>query len=254
MNENLKKPRIKRGWVSYEVIKVVKENPNVVHAYLIDHEDRNVPFDYQAGQYLTMKFDQFGPRPLVRSYTMSSSPQQQDSICLSVKRVENGVVSTWFCDDLKEGTILKARGPIGKFCFDPSKDKDLFLVAAGSGVTPFVSMAREYAGRLGSKDAPGSIHLLLGFQTPDDRVCGEDIDLLTNAHPNLKIHITYSRKEVDGFMHGRISHKMIDDIVGDQFGAFTFMTCGPVPMMDMVVDHLKSKGVEEEHIKLESFV
>ncbi len=254
MNENLKKPRIKRGWVSYEVIKVVKENPNVVHAYMVDHEDRNVPFDYKAGQYLTIKFDQFGPRPLVRSYTMSSSPQQQDSICLSVKRVEGGVVSTWFCDDLKEGMILKARGPIGKFCFDPSTDKDLFLIAAGSGVTPFVSMAREYANKLGSQGSPKKMHLLLGFQTPHDRVCGEDLDYLSDIHPNLKIHITYSRQEVDSFMHGRISKKMIDDIAKESFQNFTFMTCGPVPMMDMVVEHLKSKKVEEQHIKLESFV
>ena len=244
------KPRIKRGWVSYEVTAVEKENDDVVHFHLIDKDDRNVPFDYEAGQYLTFRFDGIDTKPLVRSYTMSSSPRQDQSVIISVKRVLGGKVSPWLCDDLKVGQVLKARGPLGKFCFEPQKDEHLFLIGAGSGVTPFVSIARQYMDSIGSPEAPKSIKFLAGFQKSDYQVCQKDIHEI--AKSSVDMLYTFSREEVKDHYKGRISETILDQAV-DDYQKYTFMTCGPEAMMELVTKHLQKMGVAEERIKLESF-
>src|SRR5690606_3090039 len=115
--------RRKRGWMNMRVERVIKETHDTDTFVLVDADDGGRVFDYLAGQYLTFRFDDITEKPIVRSYTMSSSPLQPDFSAFTVKRVEGGVVSNWLCDHVKAGSILRARGPIGRFCFDHAKDK-----------------------------------------------------------------------------------------------------------------------------------
>ena len=72
--------RIKRGWMNLKVSRVTQESPDTKTYYLIDAEDGGRQFDYIPGQYLTFRFDHIGPKPIVRSYTMSSSPNQKEEV------------------------------------------------------------------------------------------------------------------------------------------------------------------------------
>ena len=73
MTEN-PKPRRKKGWMNLKVSKIVSETHDTKTFYLEDADDGGLVFDYIAGQYLTFRFDTLSEKPIVRSYTMSSSP------------------------------------------------------------------------------------------------------------------------------------------------------------------------------------
>lgn len=246
--------RIKRGWMNLEVVKVGVETHDTLTFYMVDKEDRARSFDYDAGQYLTFRFDTVAEKPIVRSYTMSSSPCEPDTVAFTVKRVTGGVISNWLCDEIKVGSILRARGPIGKFCYDPNHDKShLVMVAGGSGVTPFVSILREWAPRIGQSGAPKKMTLLVSYRSREDLICWDALEAVKAQ--GAKVVTTLTREEArEGFLHGRINDEMIRTVVADaDYENTTFMTCGPTEIMAVTAAHCRHAGIAEAHIKQESF-
>ncbi len=247
--------RVKRGWMNLLVTRVIHETPDTDTFIMVDAEENKRAFDYIAGQYLTFRFDDVGDKPVVRSYTMSSSPCQADHVAFTVKRVEKGLISNWLCDNVRAGSILRARGPIGRFCYDPAHDKKhLFMIAAGSGVTPFVSIMREHANSLGKKGSPDKMTLLVSYRSTKDLICWEDLNALRDI-PGCRVIVTLSREhaEKEGFLHGRIDESMLAGAIAGDYANITFMSCGPQAMMDLGRTHATSRGVAPEHFKTESF-
>ena len=247
--------RRKKGWMTLRIEDIIEETWDTKTFLFVDNDDNNVAFDYIAGQYLTFRYDGLQDKPIVRSYTMSSSPCQKDIIAVTVKRVEGGLVSNWMCDALKIGDTLRARGPIGRFCFDPERcHPHLFMVGAGSGVTPFLSILREYAPRLGQPGSPSSLGLLVAYRSKNDLIAWNDLSELAKVE-GVRLHCTLTREDArqDGFLHGRPDQQMLANFVEGPFQNASFMTCGPVPMMNMVSDYLKQQGVADEHIMTEAF-
>jgi ring-1,2-phenylacetyl-CoA epoxidase subunit PaaE len=186
---------------------------------------------------------------------MSSSPCQPDYSAVTVKRVEGGLISNWLCDNVKVGAILRARGPIGKFCFDPAKDQPhLIMTAGGSGVTPFVSMLREYGPRLGAPDAPRQMTLVVSYRSKEDLICWKELTEAARL-PGVRVITTLSRedKSSEGFWYGRMSDAMLSKALEGTYGQSTYMSCGPQAIMDQTCAHLRQHGVAEDCIKTESF-
>ena len=255
MSDMLPSRRVKRGWMKLKVARLVHETHDTDTFFFVDADEGGRPFDYVAGQYLTFRFDDLGEKPIVRSYTMSSSPNQADFSAVTVKRVEGGLVSNWLCDNLNEGTVLRARGPIGRFCYEPHKDaKHLFMVAGGSGVTPFVSIMRDYASRLGQENAPNKMTLVVSYRSREDLILWNDLVSLSKV-PGIRVITTLSREDASdqGFWFGRLTHEMLAKVVDGNYAQTTYMTCGPAAIMDLTVEHLRRYGVEELCIKTESF-
>lgn len=247
--------RVKRGWMSLRVTQVVVETPDTHTFHLVDAEEDGCPFDYFAGQYLTFRFDDLAAKPIVRSYTMSSSPRQEGFAAFTVKRVEKGLVSNWLCDHVKVGSILKARGPIGKFCYDPSIDAEhLVMVAGGSGVTPFVSIMREFCDRLGQEGSPRKMSLLVSYRSVVDIICKKELDMIA-SHAGNRVLVTLSREERPdlGYAYGRITEPLLQDVFGSESVRITMMTCGPTAIMDQAVAFGQKIGLTPAQIKTESF-
>jgi ferredoxin-NADP reductase len=245
--------RFKRGWMNLKVVEVIEETHDTKTFVMVDNEEGGRCFDYDPAQYLTFRFDSIGPKPLVRSYTMSSSPCEGDFSAFTVKRVEKGVVSNWLCDQVKVGDILRARGPIGKFCYDHNHDRPwLLMTAGGSGVTPFVSILREYGNRLGQPGAPKGMGLLVAYRSTDDLICWKTLSDAAKL-PNVKIFTTLTRQSVDGFWSGRPDMQMLERAFGPLMNQATIMTCGPAAIMDLTKKFAEEKGLPGDHIKMESF-
>jgi ferredoxin-NADP reductase len=247
--------RVKRGWMNLKVTNVVNETWDTKTFYLEDLEESGRNWDYYAGQYLTFRFDDIAEKPIVRSYTMSSSPNDPKSCAITVKRVEKGIISNWLCDKVEVGSVLRARGPIGKFIYEPGKDQPhLIMIAAGSGVTPFISIMREFAQRLGEPEAPAKMTLLVAFRSQKDLILKDTLDFLA-AQSNVSVHITLSRDPdaPDRFWKGRISNSAIARATGGVYSGCTFMTCGPQEMMTEAKSFVLQNGVTPENFKLESF-
>lgn len=248
-------PRRKKGWMNLKVTRIEDETWDTKTFYLEDAEEGGCPFDYIAGQYLTLRFDKIAEKAVARSYTMSSSPVQQGYSALTIKRVEGGLVSNWMCDHLNVGDSVKALGPIGKFCYDPQKFRShLIMLGAGSGVTPFVSMARQYAETLGQEGSPQKMTLLVAYRSKLDLICWEELVRLSKV-PGINIVTTLTREDAqsEGFLHGRPDETMFQRVFAGTYEEGSYMTCGPEAMMDHFVEYLKKAGVPEEHIHLESF-
>jgi ring-1,2-phenylacetyl-CoA epoxidase subunit PaaE len=244
--------RFKKGWMPLRINRIVSETHDCKTLFFDDADDGGRAFDYKAGQYLTFRFDGLTARPLVRSYTMSSSPCEPQDIAVTVKIVDNGIVSNYLCSQTKVGDVLRARGPIGKFIYDPQKDqKHLVMIAAGSGVTPFVSILREYADRLGSVGCPQSMTLLVSYRSKEDLILWEILQEL-NAKPGINVFTTLTRENDAAFWYGRISPELLERSVDGQYQERTYMLCGPEAMMQTGKEHL-SKFVDAENIKMESF-
>lgn len=252
---NAESRRVKRGWMNLRVARIDEETHDTATLILVDADQGGRQFDYWAGQYLTFRFDELADKPVVRSYTMSSSPREQDFCAFTVKEVENGWISKHLVRNIRVGHILRARGPIGRFCFEPDGDlPHLVMIAAGSGVTPFVSIMREYADRLRKEDSPERMTLLVSFKSDQDLICWDTLQEVSKF-PSVRVVVTLTRQDATdrGFWQGRITGQQIDDLLQGSFDGATYMTCGPTSMMNQVKEHLIGRGVKGNHIKTEAF-
>ena len=244
--------RVKRGWMPLKIVDIVDETHDTKTFVFEDADEGGRPFDFDAGQYLTFRFDKIAVKPLVRSYTMSGSPMQKEQIFVTVKRVELGLVSNWMCDQLKVGDVLKARGPIGRFCFYPNQDSThLFMIAGGSGVTPFKSILREFmAGTFGA--SLEYVALLVAYRSDLDLI---NWDVLSEVQKrnNADVKVALTRQEKEGFLYGRPNEQMLCELFAGRYDEATVMTCGPEAIMELAVDHARRHGVSSERIKTESF-
>ena len=256
MSDVVKKRRVKRGWMKLRVTKIEEDNPSTKTLHLVNEEEDNCAFDYIPGQYLTFRFDSLSEKPVVRSYTMSSSPCQTEAVAVTVREVEDPFISKHLCREVKEGDTLKARGPIGRFVYEPKKDHDhLVMVAGGSGVTPFVSIMREYSPHLGNDGFPRRMTLFVTFRSDDELMCWEDLEKIKSAE-GCDVIVTLSRQETmpsSDFVKGRVNEALLEEKLEGNYHDKTYMTCGPDGLMNMVKEFLPKHGVASEHIKFESF-
>jgi ferredoxin-NADP reductase len=247
--------RIKRGWMNLRISKIDRETHDTITLSLVDNEDGGRQFDYISGQYLTFRFDELAPKPVVRSYTMSSSPCEIDYSAITVKTVDNGWISKHLVEETKVGDVLRARGPIGRFCYNPETDQEhLVMIAGGSGVTPFVSILREHADSLGKPGSPRKMSLLVCYKSQRDLICWDLLQKVSKI-PGISIVTTLTRENAPekNFLSGRISEPMIENLVHGDYKNSTYMTCGPTEMMSLVERHLLSHNVAPANIKMESF-
>jgi len=249
--------RIKRGWMNLRIERIIDECHDTKTLIFVDADEGGRQFDYVAGQYITFRFDDVADKPVVRSYTMSSSPRENQFIAVTVKEVEDPFISKVLVRDTKVGQILRARGPIGKFVYESEKDhKHLVMIAGGSGVTPFISIMREYCDQLGKPHAPDKMSLLVSYRSKKDLILWEASEQINQFRSmGAQIITTLSREDgtKEGFWHGRIDEKMIERFLESDFSGKTFMTCGPEAIMETTVACAKKHGVPESQIKTESF-
>lgn len=246
---------MKRGWMKLRIKEIIHENHDTRTLHFVDHEEGGRCFDYIPGQYLTFRFDDLTNKPIARSYTMSSSPCEEDYVSVTIKEISKGVASEFLCRRSKVGDVLRAKGPIGKFCYFSEQDQPhLVMVAAGSGVTPFTSMLREYAPHLGKNGAPHKMTLLVSYRSREDLINWDALQSVAKL-PNIRIVTTLSRENAtdQGFLFGRITETMLERVLGEDLENSTFMTCGPKEMMELTKHFLRKHHVPMDRIKIESY-
>lgn len=209
----------------------------------------HIPFEYLAGQFLTLHIEPHGI-PTSRSYTIASTPTWRDRIEITVKREDHGLVSRWLHDDLKLGDEIEVEAPNGTFVFTGREADSVMLIGAGVGITPLMSTARH----LTAVRWPGKIYLILGFSAPRDFIFREEIAALTSGNPNLRVTVTMSRPGDEPWSGavGRIDARLLASAV-PQIATQRAHVCGPPPMMDAVKAALLGLGVAVGNIKTEAF-
>jgi 3-ketosteroid 9alpha-monooxygenase subunit B len=221
------------------VVRVIEETAQAC-SIEFDVDDRNA-FAYRPGQFLTVRVPSERCGSVARCYSLSSSPHTDDRLKVTVKRTTDGYGSNWLCDSLAAGDELEALPPAGVFT-PRSFDADLLLFAAGSGITPVISIVK-------SALATGAGRVVLVYANRDDRavIFARELAALARRHPDRFV-VVHWLESVQGLPNAAGLAALAAPYAG--FDAFV---CGPKPYMSAVREALTSLGVPKDRVKLERF-
>ena len=210
-------------------------------------------FEFIAGQYITLRITIEG-KEIRRSYSICSSPESNELRVL-IKQVEHGIFSNYATQKLKEGDIIEVSPPEGKFILQTatSHQKNYGAFAAGSGITPVMSMIKSVL----LKEIHSTFVLVYGNKTAEDTIFKSEIDLLLEQYPKrFFVKYVFSKKIIDNSLLGRIDKSIVNLILKNQFkntSFDSFYLCGPEPMIEVVTDTLKDNGILASKIHFELF-
>jgi ferredoxin-NADP reductase len=205
-------------------------------------------FCAKPGQFLTFQWTIDGQR-VTRSYTVSSSPIHENYVEITPKRIENGCVSVFLIERAKPGLKVEASGPYGRFYFDATLHKNIVLIAAGSGITPMISMLRY----IDDLKLATMVTLLYCVRTAADIIFQNELARLGSSLPNFKYAVCLSRPDPTWKGHsGRLTEEFVSPHVID-LDSLTFFLCGPKGFMDNARQILSTLGVNQDRILQESF-
>ncbi|MBK3577431.1 2Fe-2S iron-sulfur cluster binding domain-containing protein [Streptomyces sp. MBT65] len=227
------------------VAEVRAETPSAVTLVLEDVGENPGPFDFRPGQFFTLVADIDG-RPVRRAYSASSAPGSP-RLEVTVKRVEGGRFSTHVHESFQGGDRIAVRGPSGSFHAEPQPPDEIVLVAAGSGVTPMMSMIRA---RLAVASGRDRIALLYSSHSTEETIFAEELTRLAKEHPG-RLSVTHVLTHRDGRLDADGVRRWITGL-SPAPGAH-YYTCGPVPLMDAVQDVLTGLGVPDERVHQERY-
>jgi 3-ketosteroid 9alpha-monooxygenase subunit B len=195
-------------------------------------------YAYRPGQFLTLRIPDSS---LARCYSLSSSPHE-GRFAVTVKRVADGRGSNWICDHVAVGMELETLPPAGTFT-PRSLDDDMAFFAAGSGITPVVSIIRAAL-------AQGSGRLALVYANRDEQsvIFAAELRALAAAHPGRLLVVHWLESLQDLPTQAALAE------LARPFGAREHFVCGPAPFMDAVTHALRDLGVPRKRIHIERFM
>jgi ferredoxin-NADP reductase/nitrite reductase/ring-hydroxylating ferredoxin subunit len=220
------------------------------------HDTRTIRLDnsggavaaHRAGQHV--KVCVAGPSgPTWRSFTISSPPTRPEVLEVTVKRNPGGIVSPAI-HALQPGEELRIQGPQGRFIFDPDAHKEpLVLAAAGSGITPAMSILRTIHDV--QLDLP--VTLLYGCRSREDIIFARELDAMRLRLARFRLVLTLSRPEADwSGSVGRVTPALFARHIPEPAAARHFL-CGPGDFVETLSGWLRENGVPAERIHSERF-
>ena len=204
--------------------------------------------DARPGQFLTFSF-LFDGKKVTRSYSICSSPVRTGYVEITPKRVSQGCVSVFLNDRATVGLTVEAKGAFGQFYFDETRHRNIVMLAAGSGITPMISMLRY----IDDLCLDTTATLLYSVRTASDIIFERELEQLKSRLNSFQYHILLSKPDAAWTgPRGRMSREFIEEAVTD-FSAPDFFLCGPPAFMETCRSILQELTVKPERIKQESF-
>ena len=235
---------------SLKVKEIVKETNDTVSVSFQVPEYLKEEFAFTPGQYLTLKLT-INNEEQRRSYSICSS--SAEDITVAVKKVENGLVSSYLNEVLKENDEMEVMTPEGNFTLetDQAKKRKFVGFAAGSGITPIMSIIKQ----LSMDETETVFTLFYSNKTESDVIFKHQLDQL--AGDNLKINYIYTRQKLNNpLLEGRIDKSKATELIKADLSclnADAFYLCGPEEMIFNVKSALGEFGVLNTKIKFELF-
>ncbi|MFJ5838758.1 2Fe-2S iron-sulfur cluster-binding protein [Streptomyces shenzhenensis] len=227
------------------IAEVRRETPSAVTLVLEDAGENPGSFDFRPGQFFTLVADIDG-RPVRRAYSASSAPGSP-RLEVTVKHVEGGRFSTHVHRSLRAGDRLAVRGPSGSFHAEPQPPDEIVLVAAGSGVTPMMSMIRT---QLADRPGRGRIALLYSSRSAEEIIFADELTRLAKDRPD-RLSVTHVLTRRDGRLDADGIRRWITGLSPARDAHY--YTCGPEPLMDAVQTALTGLGVPDERVHHERY-
>jgi len=191
-----------------------RETENSVTISFSVPEDLKPNFAFKSGQYITLKTAING-NEIRRDYSLCSSPKSGE-IKVAVKAITDGTFSMYANNQLKAGDTLEVAAPKGKFVFEANdkKTKNVALFAAGSGITPVLSIVKCAL----EEEVNSQIILVYGNKTPKDTMFFDELLTLQHTYKDrFVIQFVFSQTDEDDAIFGRIEKSTVNYVVKNKY-------------------------------------
>ncbi|HEY2742741.1 MAG TPA: ferredoxin reductase [Gaiellaceae bacterium] len=233
------------NWLQAEVADTVAETPRT----------KTIGFDvpgwpgHRAGQHVDVRLSAEDGYQAERSYSIASAPDGTH-IELTVERLDDGEVSPYLTDELREGDRIELRGPVGGyFVWEPALGGPVLLVGGGSGVVPLMAMIRHRA----ASGSDAEMRLLFSSRSWEDVIYRDELERLAGG--GLTVVHTLTRSQPEGWSGytRRVDKQMLDELGPPPSERPLVFVCGPTPLVEAVATALVQLGHEPNRIRTERF-
>jgi ferredoxin-NADP reductase len=233
------------NWLQAEVADTVLETPRT----------KTLGFDvpgwpgHRAGQHVDVRLTAEDGYQAERSYSIASAPDGTH-IELTVERLDDGEVSAYLTDELRDGDRIELRGPVGGyFVWEPALGGPVLLVGGGSGVVPLMAMIRDRA----AAGSDAEMRLLFSSRSWEEVIYRDELERLAGG--GLTVVHTLTRSQPDGWSGytRRVDEQMLDEVGPPPSERPLVFVCGPTPFVEAVATALVQLGHEPNRIRTERF-
>jgi 3-ketosteroid 9alpha-monooxygenase subunit B len=197
------------------------------------------PLAYKPGQFLTIGVPS-ERGTVARCYSLSSAPHEEE-LSITVKRTPRGYASNWICDHITVGDTITALPPSGNF-IPPSQDTDLVLFAAGSGITPVMSIAKHVL-----TQTDRDVALFYANRDAAAVIFAEELRAMSDTYAD-RFHVVHWLEELQSLPRTADLRRFVA-----AYPHYSAYTCGPAPFMAAVTDALTPLGFVGDRLKREVF-
>jgi 3-ketosteroid 9alpha-monooxygenase subunit B len=199
-------------------------------------------FQYQPGQFLTLRIPSDRDGSVARCYSLCSSPLTGDPLTVTVKQTAGGYASHWIAENIKPGSVLDVLPPAGMFV-PASLDDDFVLLAAGSGITPVMSILKSVL-------AAGRGRIVLVYANRDERsvIFGQALKELAAVAGSRLLVVHWL-----DVLQGLPTAAQLAPLVRP-FAAYQIFASGPDPFLSVVRSAAAEVGVPPRGVRVERFL
>jgi 3-ketosteroid 9alpha-monooxygenase subunit B len=225
-----------RDFYQVPVVSVIQETPDACSLVL------DTSFAYSPGQFITVRVPSSVTGSVARCYSLCSSPLASESPAITVKRTPDGYASNWILDNVTAGSVLEVLPPAGTFT-PRSLDGDFLLFAAGSGITPIMSILKSVL-------AAGRGRIVLVYANRDDR------SVIFGTALSSLAAVSGGRLVVLHWLDSLSGIPSLDAIAAlvRPYAVWEPFICGPDPFLRVVRSALSSLGVPAKRVHVERFL
>jgi len=231
-----------RDFYQVRVTEVVRETDDACSLVLAVPPGLETVFGYRPGQFVTVRVPSERTGSVARCYSLSSSPHAGDRPAITIKRTDGGYASNWIHDQVRVGSVLDVMAPAGTFV-PKDLDCDFLLFAAGSGITPVMSIVK-------SALAAGRGRVVLVYANRDER----------------SVIFAAALRELVAGAAGRLTVvHWLDSLLGvpsaaalaalaRPYAGYEAFICGPDAFLGLAREALNQLGVPARRVHVERFL
>lgn len=227
-----------------EVVAETDDARSLVFAVPDEPGDPDIPPErlrYAPGQFLTLRIPSERTGSVARCYSLCSSPFTDDALTVTVKRTADGYASNWLCEHARAGMRIHVLAPSGTFV-PKTLDDDFLLMAAGSGITPIMSICKSALAEGG-----GQVTLLYANRDEKSVIFSDALRELSAKHPD-RLTVVHWLESLQGMPSVAALAKLAAPYTGRPV-----YICGPGPFMDAAREALESLKVPAAQVHIEVF-
>jgi ferredoxin-NADP reductase/predicted pyridoxine 5'-phosphate oxidase superfamily flavin-nucleotide-binding protein len=263
VDETIAARQAENVYQNYTVTKVTKES-DVISSFYLEPDDDHRIHCHKTGQYLPIEIQLPGRDETInRTYTISNAPNG-NYYRLSIKQeppakpgLPPGLSSSYFHDQVKPGSTIRALSPRGQFTLVESSTRSVVLLSGGVGITPMISMLEQLALDGAGCGYNRKVWFIHGARSGNEHAFRHYVRDVADVWPNLTVHFRYSgasENDSEGMDYDSTGHIDLDLLKSLlPFDDYDFYFCGPPPFMQAMYEGLKNLNVADERIHYEFF-